>query len=242
MSKQVLSGVSILVDDMRLDDDMNQVALSYEADAPEITCMADDTHKHIAGGLKTVAVSGEGFFSAADPDSKLFAVLGLNGKLIGIAPGSAEGGVAYMFDSVIGEYSPLQGGVGDAASFSLNAGAYGDLLRGILMQNGIETASFNGSGRNLGAVSATQKLYAGLFVFDSSGDGSQTLDVDIESDVDDLWGSPTVRDSFTQITTATGSELREVSGAITDTWFRIAVTIGGTGSPSFDFAVILAIL
>jgi hypothetical protein len=242
MSKQVLKNVAIFLGALRINSSMNQAAMEYEADAPEGTCFGDDTHKMLPGGLKTVAFSASGFFEAEEPDKTLFEAVGVANEIITIAPSAVEGGVAFVLPAVLGEYTPIEGSVGEPAGFSLSAGAYDSLIRGILGQNGVELASDVGAGAELGALSSDQKLYAALHVFDSSGTGDQTLDVEIESDVDNGWSSPVSKLSFTQVTTTEGAELKTFDGPETDTWWRVKWTIGGTGSPSFDFAVIIGIL
>lgn len=242
MGKLILKDVGIFLDDKRINSSANAVALEYGADAPEGTCFGDTTHKMLPGGLRTASMSAQGYFEADDPDKTMFEAMGVAGSLISLAPDGAVGGVAYMLPAVVGEYTPFEGGVGDPAEFSLNAGAYNDLLRGVLGQDGSVTISGNGLGYNQGAVLAGQKVYAGLHVFSSAGDGSQTLDVVVESDSDDLWTTPVDRLTFAQLTSLPGVELLELGGPITDTWWRVKWTVGGTGTPSFDFAVIIAIL
>jgi hypothetical protein len=104
-------------------------------------------------------------------------------------------------------------------------------------------ASGNGTARQIGAVASGKALYAALHVISSSGDGSQTLDVEIESDsADDFTGSETSRITFSQVATSVQSQWGSVDGAITDDWWRAKWTVGGTGSPEFDFVIALGIL
>lgn len=100
------------------------------------------------------------------------------------------------------------------------------------------TASAAGTGAQLGALSATQEMHAALHVFNADGT-SPTLDADIESDDNSGFSSAVVRGSFAQKTDI-GSEYLTIAGAITDDWWRINFTLGGT-SPSFGFAVSLGI-
>jgi hypothetical protein len=72
-----------------------------------------------------------------------------------------------------------------------------------------------------------------LDVTNHSGDGTQTLDVDVETSEDDAtWRTV---DSFTQVGNSTGSERLAFAGL--DRFVRVSWTIGGSGSPSFTFSV-----
>ncbi len=101
------------------------------------------------------------------------------------------------------------------------------------------TSSSSGTGRQIGAVSSTQTLYAALHVISASGT-SPTLDVKVQSDDNSGFTSATDRITFTQATDVT-SEWGSVGGAITDDYWRITYTVGGT-SPSFAFAVTAGIV
>jgi hypothetical protein len=92
---------------------------------------------------------------------------------------------------------------------------------------------------NIISLNPASKAYALLHVFSaSSGD---TLDVKVQSDVDDTFASATDVITFTQATAA-GSELKTADGPVTDTWWRVSFTIAGNGSESFSFAVSFGIL
>ena len=67
-----------------------------------------------------------------------------------------------------------------------------------------------------------------------------TLDVKLQSDVDGF-GSPADQITFSQAI-AIGSQWgTPASGAVTDTYYRLNYTIGGTDTPTFSFIVVMAI-
>ena len=243
MAKFVLYDQLVLVDDYDITGDTNAVALEYGAELKDCSVLQNDTRVNI-GGLKTVQCSVSGFYDADTQDAELFANVGVSDKPISIInDGDNEGDIAYWFNAVGAEYT-VGTSVGEIMPFSMVAGAQGSLIRGVMAHNArtsAETSSSNSTGVQVGAVGATQKLYAVLHVLESSGSGDQTLDVVIESDDNSGFTSATTRLTATQVTTSTTSELLEVAGAITDDYFRVNFTIAGTGSPSFKFVVLFGV-
>jgi hypothetical protein len=77
-------------------------------------------------------------------------------------------------------------------------------------------------------------MYANLHVFSVAGTSGPTLTVKLQSSVDNTFGAPTDRITFTGATAISGQS-GSVAGAITDTWWRVVWTITGT-NPSFLFA------
>lgn len=243
MSKFVLRDQKIFVDDYNLTGDTNAVAINYGVDAKEATVLGNDTHIN-KGGLKTVQLQASGFMSPSDQDNELYANVGVIDVPVSVAAeGATEGNVCYFFKTAAGEYQ-FGESVGEINKYSMGAGAAGDLIRGIVGHDASETAETitgNSTGQQLGAVSSSQKLYAALHVIDSDGSGDQTLDVEIVSDDNSGFTSEVSRLSFAQIGTSTDSELLQLDGPLTDDYFRVNFTIGGTGSPSFKFFVTIGV-
>jgi len=244
MAKFVLYDQIVLVDDYDITGDTNAVALDYGCEVKNCTTFGDDTRVN-TGGLKAVQCSIAGYYDADTEDAELFTNVGVSDKPISIIDdGDDEGDIAYFFNAVGGEYS-IGAAIGEVMPFSLVAGAQGNLIKGVMAHNArttAETSSSNSTGVQLGAVTASQKLYAVIHVLESSGSGDQTLDIVIESDDNSGFTSATTRLTATQVTTSTTSENLEVAGAITDDYFRVNFTIAGTGSPSFKFVVLFGVL
>jgi hypothetical protein len=118
----------------------------------------------------------------------------------------------------------------------------GPVVRGLLVHpsNVSRTSSSTGTGRQLGAVAAGKSMYAALHVISASGT-NPTLDVILQSDDNASFTSATSRITFTQATGRT-SQLSSVAGAITDDYWRVSYTIGGTNTPTFAFAVTAGII
>jgi len=147
--------------------------------------------------------------------------------VITICPATgADGEVAYSFKSAQQAYTPIDGTVGDVAGFNVNATGSGKLMRGKILKNTAVdvTTSGYGTAYNLGAVSATQKIYTAIHVYEIDGG---TLEVRIASDDNEGFTSSTVREWFS-MTTGVTSQWKERSGPFTDTWWRTSWTYNGT--------------
>lgn len=245
MATQVLTDVKTFLDRYDLSGDMNACALTYEAELNDDTVFGDDTRSN-KGGLTVVRAEHEGLWEGGTDlvDDALFSRIGLAEAPLTIAPiGGSRGDPAYFFRAVEAAYSP-EGEVGGMLEFSVSAeGGDGQrLVDGVVEHaNAQETGSGTSSGVNLGSVGSEESVYAVLHVFANGGDGSQTLDVDIESDDGSGFPSPVTQISFSQVTTTNTAEIASAAGSISDTWWRVNWTIGGTGSPSFTFVVAIGI-
>ena len=162
----------------------NELSITAE---PQDDTVWGSTVRSSAGGLYAIDFSGEGFYESdgtAKPDDVLTAAQGVAARLVTYAPtGGADGEPAYSFGSLQSSYQPFGGSVGDQAAFVVSGVGSGGLwVRGLVDHaKAARTTSGNGTGRQLGAVGATQKLYSALHVFAASGT-SPTLDVVIQSD------------------------------------------------------------
>jgi hypothetical protein len=170
-------------------------------------------------------------------------LLGTAGTVKSICTNSADGSTAYLLQSIPLSYTPVQGAVGDLAMGTISgSSSTGPVVRGTLLHpsSTARTSSSTGTGRQLGAVAAGQSLYAALHVISASGT-TPTLAVIVQSDDNAGFTTPTTRITFT---TATGktSQMSSVAGAITDTYWRVSYTIGGTSTPTFAFAVTAGII
>ncbi len=215
---------------------MNALGLDCGAESKDNTVFGDDTKSNI-GGLKTVAMQCEGLVDTTTYDKVLFDNIGVADVPVSFGSSGDEGDPAYTFKASLGEYSP-GGAVGELLAFSVGGSSTGKLVQGSLMVNGTKTATADGTARQLGAVSATQKVYAALHVISASD--ADTLDVIVASDDNAGMTSATTRLTFDQ-QTAIGSDWQELAGAITDDYWRVSWTITDA-DPSFQFVVVVAIL
>lgn len=234
----IIQGQELYLDGYHLSADIQGLDLMAEWAEVDDTTL-NKSHRSVDLGQMIVTIGSNGIFTAANSDIGIDSALGLTDKPVAVVHGGTDGDIAYFFKSAVSQYQPYGQSVGDLHGFNFNAAGRGLLHRGIRLTKRTSAAtSADSDAIQHGAVSSSQKVYAGLFVFAASA--SDTLDVIIESDAaDDFSGNETTRITFDQVT-AIGSQWKEVSGAITDDWWRVSDTIGGT-DPSFDYLVVFAI-
>jgi len=231
MAETILSAGLLFCGRANLTAQIREMALVVSSELQDTTAL-DDTSRNRLGGLKDVSFSAAGYFAAAEPDLTIYIDLGVADTLITVAPTTTLGDRSYFFRAVLGEYSPIGGAVGEVAGFSLNASAYADgLIRGTLMENGSFLVTGNGTGRQLGAVGSTQRIYAGLHITAITG----TWTIALESDDNAGFTTATTRATFASNTAETLSNnaadlFTSVVGAITDDYWRFRFTedVAGT--------------
>jgi len=243
MATSVLKNCKLYLAQYNLSADHNKIALSYGAEMKDDTVFGDDTKSNKAG-LLTVGMSGEGFWQADADDYQVEDVIWSKFATadvpMTICPTTgADGERAFSFKSVLANYVPGES-VGELLKFTIEANGTGKLARGTIMATGAKTTTGNGTARQLGAVTATQKVYAAMHVIAVSGT-DPTLDMIVESDDAEGFASGVPRITFTQATAIT-SEWKTADGAITDDWWRASWTIGGTDDPSFTVVLFVGIL
>lgn len=210
--------------------DLNQLQMQVSADELDVTTFGA-THRQRIGGLRSVQASLAGFWSSATsaaPDPQVMPDLGVVDRVVTVAPTATEGGVAYFFQGAKFSTS-MFGQVGEATPFSVEVMGTNKvgLVRGrtVKAKGNVNATGATGAEVELGAVGASQFLYATFHVF-SAG---TTITAVLESDADDTFGSATTQATFGPITTAGGTWATRVAGPIADTWYRLRVTsITGT--------------
>jgi hypothetical protein len=218
----------------------NKVMISATADVLEYTNFGSGGWKQRVAGEWDMTASVEGFWQAGDlsqPDDLLQANLGANTLPLTVVPtlGSSVGDLAYLTKVLETRYDP-SGQIGQLMAYAVDMQGNAPLVRGKILQPmpSPRTTTGNGAGNQIGAVLATQRMYANLHVTAVSG-GTPNLAVTLQSSVDNTFASPTTRIAFTAATGLT-SQAASVLGAVTDTWWRVIWVITGS-TPSFTFSV-----
>ena len=242
MGVQIIRDMVVLADDQDLSCSGKVVNLATEVAALDTTAVCTTTnHVTLIGGLKSGTIDLELMADFAEGhDSAIWSELG--GSVIhSVGFGSADGSLAYTFRGIPVSYTPFEGSVGDLAMARMSgSSASSPVVRGALVHPvTARTSSGSGTGRQIGAVQAGKAMYAALHIVAASGT-SPTLDVKVQSDDNAGFASPTDRITFTQAT-GTGAQFDSVAGAITDDYWRIVYTIGGT-TPSFTFAAVIGFI
>lgn len=241
MAKQVLTNVRLFTGGADLTAASNQVELEAEVEDLDTTNFASAGWRERIGGLGEGEVTGEGQWEAGDlsfVDDAAWVQLGGRGPW-SIAPaGAADGALAYTGQFLEGSYT-LFGEVGSIAPWALTGMSSGPLGRGVIAHppGTARTADGTGVARNLGAIATNRRLNASLHVL--SVTGTPTFTARVESDDASGFASPVTRATFAAVTAA-GSpqgQFLPVPGPVTDTWWRAAWTITGTGSVLFVVAL-----
>lgn len=215
-------------------------AKANELDSTTFSASGTDAWRSRVGGVFDGQASLEGLWQAGDlsmPDDTFWADLGqATIPLTAVPTGGAVGDLAYLTRGLETNYKP-GGKHGELLGWSADLATNWPILRGKILhpQGTARIASGNGTGLQLGAVSAAQRLYACLHVLSVAGTAVPTITVKVQSSVDNTFAAPTDRITF-NAATALGGQASSVLGAVTDTWWRAVWTISGT-NPSFLFAV-----
>ncbi len=232
-----LTDMLVLVNGAVLTGNSNNLEVATSVEELDSTDFYSGGWREKVGGLASHEWTLEGYWEAGDtgkPDDRLWTDLGTSACWTA-AMQQATGSVAYLGNVLNGSHK-VGGAVGEIAPLEARAMGNGRVVRGELMHPAATARTTTGSttGVQLGALSATQAMYAALHVVSTSGT-TPTLTVKLQS-ASTQGGSYSDRITFTQATTSRTSQLSSVSGAVTDTWWRVNYTIAGT-SPSYLFAV-----
>ena len=113
--------------------DFNAVKLLYGAELKDNTNYGSGgTRTVAAGGLLTVQLEGEGYWDSP-VDSRLYSTIGVADTVVSIGPvDGSEGSPAFFTKLTNGEYTPIEGAVGDMAAFRVSGQGRGGagLIRG----------------------------------------------------------------------------------------------------------------
>ncbi len=244
MAKSIFTGVRIFAGGADLTGAANKCELKAEAEEKDVTTFGSAGWNEAIGGLKSGEIQAEGYWEAGDDskvDDSTWDSLGTSVPFtIGPANSAAVGDLAYFLKTLRKDYSFL-GEVGDVAPWTASSVSNWPAVRGKFYHppGTARSSSGNGTATVLVAVPAGQRLYAALHVLSAAGT-DPTLDVIVESDADNTMASATTQLTFTQATGISSEILRTNGDAITDTWYRVSWTVGGT-SPSFTFVVALGV-
>ncbi|MDX2948894.1 hypothetical protein [Streptomyces caniscabiei] len=242
--KTILTNVRCFAVGVDLTGNSNKIELSSEVESKDATNYASNGWGEVLGGLASAELSAEGQWEAGDPskvDDASWSQLGALGPWsVSANTAAAVGDLAYLMYGLRSDYK-LFDAVGEVAPWTGTAKSSWPVARGQFAHppGTARTATGTGTGLELGAVAAGDRLYAALHVLSVAGT-TPSITVRVESDDNSGFSSATTRLTFDAATAAGGQMLRTDGTAITDTWWRLAWTISGT-TPSFMFVGALGI-
>lgn len=215
----------------------NQISIQHSVEMINATVFGETTTVNLAG-QKSWSVSASGFwdsgtdvattgvsFVESDAAGSVFSRIGGAAGIITVAPANEDLGISYFGKEVEGNYQAF-GNIGEGIPYSLDGESASPLIRGFIgfAPSSRTASSGNGTSKQIAALSASQKLVAALHVVQFDG---TTMTMKVQSDNDTGFGTATDVITFTAATGLT-SEWVEVSGPITDDWFRGSFTFTGT--------------
>lgn len=234
MANSVLTNAGLWVAQYNLAGDANMLALGTSAELLDDTVIAD-TFRSRTAGLKKFAFQAEGFWNDA-VDQYAFAQTGFSNVPVTIAPASlTAGSIAFVGLMSQGDYTPHNASAGELSKFSMaGEGAGVPIARGQILANATVSASGTGNACLIGAAGASNFVCATLHVLSMTGT-SPTISVTLQSDDNIGFTSPTAVATYSTATVGSNTfNFVQVPGPVTDTYYRVAYTVTGTG-PSISF-------
>ncbi len=238
MAIQALTNVVTYIAGHDWTGDTNKATLSVEAEGLDSTTFGSGGNKEWIAGLKDFSLSLEGLWQSGTSDQvdiEAFPDLATD-RAHTLCPTGVAGDVAYIFNGMKFNYTPWDSGSGDLAAFKLDSKGSDNvgIVRGMLAvaKQTVSSTGAKGSIIQLGAVSASQYLYATLHAF-SIG---TTITIQIQSDDNADFSTPTTRMTIGPTTTRGGTWGTRVAGPITDTYWRVNVS-ANTGSNVIAVAI-----
>ena len=217
--------------------DSNELVLEVTVNELNVPVFGD-TWNAVIGGVKNSRLTMAGYWqSGADTvDAVSFDDVAVASRVVTLGHTQTEATTAYFGQVMSARYS--HGGQhGEVYPFSLDAsGSDGDgFIQGqlALAKSTVSSTGAIGSGVQLGAVGATEYLYSSFHIIGTPG---TTITVVLESDDNAGFTTATTRATIGPETTAGGTWVTRVAGAITDDYFRFRCT-AVTGSFSCSGAI-----
>lgn len=203
-----------------------QISMMGKVNQVDVTTFGSGGFQQFAPGLETYThtLSGVSDMSATGVNSLVTAAnLGNQYGLYCAPQGGATAGDPVIFTrGVLSEFAPFGGGIGEASKFSMGLTSDTALIDGYVLAPLASRGALTGTSVTMTGPTATQKVYAALYVTGAVGTG---LTVTIQSAPLSNFASPTTRFTFTA-TSATGFQwAAPVSGAITDGFWRAVATV-----------------
>lgn len=240
MAEFVIKSSKLYFDGYEFSPQHMSAQLTLGREAPDRTKWGNNSRIVADLGLKTAQLTAAGHFDAGvgTVDEQYQAAIGTADKVLSISqPGAAVGDIAYVLRSLIGEYVPLSGNVGDILGFTISGMATDDVFRGTVMYTDTLTTTQTSASRQLGTVPAGSRVFAAYHI--TAASGTPTLDIVVRSDDDSGMATPTTQITFAQAT-AIGAAYASADGEILDDWWDVQLTVGGS-TPSFTVVVIVGI-
>lgn len=240
MPATVLTNVQLLLGSMELGPFSGEFDISVEAAMKEANNFAGLGYAIVLPGLTTAmgSIKGHADYATGAVSSTFNSASKGSQYAFSVVPtgsASAAGDPAFLMRCILGSMKMLTGPVGEVADFEMtltgdNAGVDGAVAFPLATRGAV-----TGTAVQLGAVTATDRLWAALHV---TGGTFTNLSITIGSDNAVGFPSSTTVLTFSTVSAASWQFI-SVAGPITDDWFRAVATIGsGTATCAVTFGVL----
>lgn len=242
MAKEVIKNASLFLHSANLASNTNSVEFSASAEKVVSTNFASGGWEESLQGIRTTELSCDLMLeSAAEPEATLSALVenatDVSFSVTKTYPPATED--VCWFATVVALYITFKAVLGDLWRGSMKFGNRAAAVRGYVVEyNADRTATGVSASCTMPAAAATDRVWISVHVTAATGT-LPTLDLVLESDALDTYGSPTTRITVPQFT-AVGSYITYIAGAVTDVEYRVSATVGGT-LPHFTYMVAMGI-
>lgn len=230
MGSLIAKNIRTWVGGFDLTGSANNASLSLDHEVHDVTVftpVGSGGARKRACGLEDITAASQGFWAAGagSVDEDAFTNWGLTDQVLSMSSDGAEGSVVYGMRTGRFRYG-MFGEHGAPAPFAMDFhGSHGEtaVARGLVFKTddtAISGTGVAGTALQLGAVGASQYLYAWTHV-ETAG---TTITIQVQSDADNTFASPTTQLTLGPITAAGGYWGVRVAGPITDTWWRLNVS------------------
>ena len=242
MGALVLTNAQIIVGSFDVSGFSGQVATTpAQRMTKEITTFGSGGYRGYAIGLAAAGLNVSGF-------ADYVATTGINDALLtpgalgtqyatAISPtgGATVGDPTWFTRGLMNEVTLLDAALGEPAKFQYTMTADAGFLGGYVgAPLSARTTTFTGAAVTMAGPTATQKLYAALFVTTAG----TSLAAKVQSAPASNFASPTDRVTFSTVSATGWQWATPVSGAITDGFWRVTATIG---AGTFTYAAVFGV-
>ena len=242
MAKQVIKAASLLLHSQQLAPLTNSIEFNVEGEKKVCTNFASEGWEESLLGIRATTLAAQLYFqNVEEPEATLATILESETSVpftVTMSYPPVAGDLA-LFAKVVPLTLMRSLQVGEIYGGSMNFGPQAEAVRGYILENNTgRVATGDSAELEVAAVGAAERLWIAVHVFSVSGTDPE-LDLLIESDATGF-ATPTTRITVPTIEAA-GSYITYVAGPITDDFFRVAATVGGTDTPTFAYLVAIGI-
>ena len=240
MSALVLTATQVVVGSADLTPFTGQISQHGKVSMKETTTFGSGGYYCEVPTIQqfTTNLSGFSDLSATGINSLILpTAVGIQYATYAAATGGTTAGDPVVFSrGYLSDETPYGGNVGDVAKFNMAMTSDTAMVGGFVLAPLVLRGAFTGTSVTMAGPTATQRVYAALFVTGAVG---TNLAVTIESAPASNFASPTTRFTFTTVSAVGWQWATPVSGAITDGFWRAKCTVG---SSTFTWACHVGVL